>query len=287
MNIAGSYRYRPWRFGLALAAVVWVQSLFGGTLVEEKFDVLKTRTGTYTNVTVTSKTADYVFILHANGMINVKITDLTMDVRRQLGYATTPEPAVTNEVATVAAREAADEHASIAASGQGPEWKLPAGMSLQDLRKLVLQFLLIVLAVSLVIYLFTCFCLRLICIKSNYDPGLLIWIPGFQLIPLFRAAGMSPLWFAAILAPAICTILAATGTFGGSLLVLISPIAPLVAHVVWCINIVKARNKASWLALPLLLPITYFPTLIYLAFSSAAPADEAPPRYKSMALQTA
>src|SRR5687767_7649306 len=53
---------------------------------EEKFDVLKTRTQTYKNVTVTKKTQEWIFILHAAGMVNIRIADLPAETKRKLGY---------------------------------------------------------------------------------------------------------------------------------------------------------------------------------------------------------
>src|SRR6266487_3535493 len=70
---------------LALAA--WsIQASPAGAAPEAIFDVLKTKTGSYTNVTVTSKAEESIFILHAAGMGNLKISELTADAREKLGY---------------------------------------------------------------------------------------------------------------------------------------------------------------------------------------------------------
>jgi hypothetical protein len=53
-------------------------------VTEERFEVLQTKTGLYTNVTVTSKTEEWIFIVHAGGMSNIKISDLTKDVQAKL-----------------------------------------------------------------------------------------------------------------------------------------------------------------------------------------------------------
>src|SRR5262249_15096048 len=40
------------------------------------------------------------------------------------------------------------------------------------------------------VYVFTCHCFRKICQKTGEEPGILIWIPLAQFIPLLRAAQM-------------------------------------------------------------------------------------------------
>jgi hypothetical protein len=285
MKTASIYRYRPGRLGLALFAALCLQSASGATLVEQKFDVLKTRTGTYTNVTVTTKADRYVFILHANGMTNIKITDLPADVQRTLGYAAAlPEPDQTNDVATVAARGAGASNTDVNSPGSIGGRRLPFNFPAIQIAS---QVLYTVIAILVLAYLFTCYCLHQICVKANSQPGLLIWIPGFQLVPLFRAAEMAPVWYLAMLAPAVAGGLAATGTMGSGVLLMLAPIGPIAANIVWCINIVRTRGKAPWLALLLILPITSLFAMLYLAFSSAATAEEPRPKYKSMALQTA
>src|SRR3954468_16485951 len=57
---------------------------------EQTFPVLETKTGAYTNVTVTKKTKDWVFILHSQGVCNIKATDLSTDARIALGYEEPP-----------------------------------------------------------------------------------------------------------------------------------------------------------------------------------------------------
>ena len=53
------------------------------------------------------------------------------------------------------------------------------------------------------LYLLMCYCSMLICHKSGHPPGVLVWIPILQLIPLLRAAGMSPAWLLAFLVPVL------------------------------------------------------------------------------------
>jgi len=125
--------------------------------------------------------------------------------------------------------------------------------------------MVIVLGLGLGVYLFCCYCLALVCKKAGSEPGLLIWFPILQWFPLLEAAGMSGLWFLAFFVPVL----------------------GLVAYVLWCFNIVRAREKSAFVAILLLFPVTNLFALLYLAFSSAAPEEEPPQKYKSMALETA
>src|SRR4051812_46423021 len=70
---------------------------------EQTFPVLETKTGAYTNVTVTKKTKDWVFILHSRGVCNIKSTDLSTEARIALGYEEAPKKGEEGKVAVVTA----------------------------------------------------------------------------------------------------------------------------------------------------------------------------------------
>jgi hypothetical protein len=116
----------------------------------------------------------------------------------------------------------------------------------------------------LFIYFFFCYCCLLICRKTGNEPGLLIWIPVLQLIPLLRSAGMSPVWFLAFLVPVL----------------------NIVVQVLWSFKIVQARGKNGWLALFLILPITGFFAFLFLAFSAAPQAEKSARGPMIMTLET-
>lgn len=236
---------------------VWLPLLFLTTLpvlAEERLDLLETRTGTYTNVTITSKTADWIFILHAGGMGNVKIADLSKDAQIQLGYAKPEKPKATQE--TTPGMEALTELNLPPMAEVQQTWKAEGpGAALNLLSKANLlsaaQALWPVLGLFAVIYLFFCYCCQMICRKTHTSPGWLIWVPVLQLIPLLRAAGMSRLWLFAFFVPVL----------------------NLVAQIIWCVKIVQARGKGPLLVLWLVLPFTGPFAFLYLAFSSAAPVE--------------
>jgi hypothetical protein len=225
---------------------------------EQILPVLVTRNAVYTNVTVTTKTKEYVFILHSTGMANVKVADLSPETRQELGFG-----------------KAEDSKAAAgiqALSGKFlPQIQTTTGPIVERIRKQMEpvepfvrgnpQLMLAVVTIVGGLYLFFCFCCRLICIKARKPASALIWVPVFQFIPLLRAAGMSAWWVLAYLVPVL----------------------NLVVHILWSFQITKARGKAVWIGMFLILPITLPGALMYLAFSSEAETPKVP-RFESMAL---
>jgi hypothetical protein len=217
--------------------------------------VLKTRTGTLTNVTVLNKTATDIYFSHSRGIGNVKISDiddddalhalgLKVEAKAKDQSSSTNSPAMnvlsTAKVALSSARERLQSFPAAAPVLA----KLESLFSVPPPKK-TLQ---IAGAALLVVYLFFCFCLKSICRKAGTDPGALIWIPAFQTIPAFRAARMSGWWFIPSLVPVL----------------------NLFAGLLWSFKIVQARGKSVLVSLALLLPAVNLLAFLYLAFSSAA-----------------
>lgn len=242
---------------------------------EETFDVLQVGTRVYTNVTVTTKAKNYIFILHANGMNSIKTSDLSPELLVKLGYddPEKAEVASTNSATAWAKAEVAkiesdriremrkqivDKWHASQASGK-PAWGnaatlLPTGV------------LLGILGVLIVSYVFHSYCFMLICRKAGYEPGILVWIPLVQMIPLLRAAGMTPLWLIAFLLPGVS----------------------LIAYIVWCFKIAAARGKSVLTGVLLIFPLTAPFAFLYLAFSSgSAPEGDDKREPEIMSLQTA
>jgi hypothetical protein len=260
MNTIRLYPRNARRWVWLLLATAWLHPALGARLVDETFPLLKTRTGTYTNVTVTTRAENYIFILHASGMTSLKIAELPIEVRRQLGYPVTEDPSLsrTNAVTAVAARELADSKKNSNASEAG--WR--TRLSVLHLKS---EFLLTFMAIGLLLHLFISYCFSLICLKANGTRSLLVWIPVLQFVPLFQAAGMSGWW----------------------LLTFFVPFLNIVSMVLWSINITKARGKNIWVAVLLILPVTNLFALLYLAFSSSETEEGPPKKFQAAALQTA
>jgi hypothetical protein len=254
---------------LALAALLMqLPGVVGAT--EETFEVLQIGTRTYTNVTVTTKAKNYVFILHAGGMASVKVGELPPDLQEKLGYAGATAPKVaTNAAAVWAKREIAKINVpQFKKLGKQLEqkWRGKPGASFSAMGSVGPTLIFVVVGVSLLVYLFHCYCLMLICRKTGKPPGVLVWLPVLQLFPMLRAAGMSGWWFLAYLVPGL----------------------NLVAQILWSVKIAKARGKSVWIGVLLLLPVTSPFAFLYLAFSNGASGEEdEEPEPKIMSLQTA
>ena len=239
---------------------------------EDTFEVLQIGTRTYTNVTVTTKAKNYIFILHAGGMASLKVADLSPDLQQQLGYAGPPAPkAATNTAAVWVKKEIAkiDVQQVKDLQKQLEQWRAHPSARLTALARIGSKpnyaVLGIVLLVCLMIYLFYSYCCMLICRKAGHPPGLLVWLPVLQLFPMLRAAGMSCWWLLAFLVPVL----------------------NLVPGILWALKIAKARGKSVWIGVLLLLPVTNLFAFLYLAFSNGASGEEDEgPEPKVMSLQT-
>jgi len=201
---------------------------------------LKTRTATYTNVTVAGKRGTNVFIKHAGGMSNLKIGELTPDARQSLGYAVATSA---NDEASAGSKESRIQR-RVGESTQFIEVQFANGVNLFfGVWEIQLGYASLA-GIALGFLLFCC-CARLLCKKTGTEPGILIWFPVLQMFPLLRAAGMSGWWFLALLVPVL----------------------NLVAWMGWCVNIVITRRKSLWWALLLILPLTSVTAFLYLALA--------------------
>jgi hypothetical protein len=252
-------------FWIPVALLILASKAWGAT--EQTFDILQAGIHTYQHVTVTTKAKRYIFILHSGGMANVKVSDLSEDTLLKLGYelpsAPKPQPSRTPEWArqAVASPQVKQMQEKLSQAWQGA-----ATRGNSYLPVVTPRLIAIVATASIAVYLFFCYCSMLICQKAGNDPGVMIWIPVLQMIPLLRAASMSRWWL--------------VGFF--------IPIVNLIGHVVWCVKIVQARSKTTPLLILLLLPVTSLFAFVFLAFSEAAPKKkEPPPRVELMTLETA
>jgi hypothetical protein len=237
---------------------------------EDVFPVLQVGAETYTNVTVTTKAKNYIFILHANGMTSIKVSQLPEDLREKLGYAipTVRKPA-TNNAALWAKRELSKlsvPRVKELTAQVAQKWRGESTARLSAAGLVGPKLLIAALGILLLIYLFHCYCCMLICQKTGNPPGFLIWLPVVQLLPLLRAAGMSSWWFLAYFVPGL----------------------NLVPLLVWPFAIAEARGKSGWVGVLLLLPVANLFAFLYLAFSGRIPDNmDDEPEPKVMTLQAA
>ena len=111
--------------------------------------------------------------------------------------------------------------------------------------------LLFLCAVALAIYLFYCYCLKLIVEKCGEQPGAIIWVPILQMIPLFRIARMNP-WL---------------------ILLTCVPVANIIILVMVWMRVLKALGRDPIMVLLILfVGVIYIPILAFSASRTAAPA---------------
>jgi len=105
--------------------------------------------------------------------------------------------------------------------------------------------ILFLLVIGLAFYVFFCFCCKRICEKCGVSPGVLIWIPIVQLVPLLQTAKM-PVWM---------------------IILFLIPVVSLIVCIVMWVKICNARGKSGWLVILLFIPIANLIFIPYLAFS--------------------
>jgi hypothetical protein len=101
------------------------------------------------------------------------------------------------------------------------------------------------LVFALALYVFGCFCLKRICEKCGENPGILIWIPIVQIIPLLKVAKME-IWM---------------------IILFFIPLVNIIIGIMMWAKICTARGKSPWLVIMMIIPIVNIAFLPYLAFS--------------------
>jgi len=103
----------------------------------------------------------------------------------------------------------------------------------------------LILVISLAFYIFFCFCCKRICEKCGHQPGVLIWIPIVNLIPMLQVAGMAT-WM---------------------LILFFIPLVNIVVGIMMWAKVCSARGKSPWLVLMMFVPFLNIVFIPYLAFS--------------------
>jgi hypothetical protein len=221
---------------------------------EETFPTLQVGSRVYTNVTVTTKAKNYIFIHHSTGMENIRLADLPEELRNELGYI--PELSRKEKAAAWAKDRLADLKLTDinlrdANAAHLVQLKLQeqSAIVFEKVRALDRKLCGAIMGGILLIHLLFSYCCLLICQKAKQEPGMLIWVPVLQAFPLLRAARMSPVWFF------------------GSILIL----PAIIGSVMWCFKIARARGKSSVVGFFLLLPGISLLAFFYLAFADKVP----------------
>lgn len=103
--------------------------------------------------------------------------------------------------------------------------------------------MVVFLFVFLALHIFMSFCMKKVCEKCGKDPGVLIWIPILQLLPIMEIAGMQT-WM---------------------IVLAFLPIANIVFGVMLILGIAKARNKPPAIAfvIAIFCGIAFWPWLAF------------------------
>ena len=206
-----------------------------------KLDTITADGETYSNAVVFSKSATHVSISHSRGMANIKAESLDVMTQRKLGFLAAEEPATVTKFPTLT---------GIAEDARLQELQERYRKNIEDfMQQLDPTMGYKILALLGILYLFFCYCCWQICRKTSNRAGLFVWLPGFQMIPLLRAAGMSPWLF----------------------LALFLPVVNLIIWIVWCFRICRVRQKSPFLGILMLLPVTNIMAFVYLALSGYGP----------------
>jgi len=235
--VTSARKYCPWSAPAAWCLLLLTAVGASAADTEIKFPTVTADGVTYSNVTIFSKSATHVSISHAGGMASLKAKSLDTTTQRKLGYITAEEPKSELPSLAVGGGQVDPRFREIQERVQRNVEDF-----LQQIDKKSLYQLLTLIGI---LYLFFCYCCMQICKKTNNRPGLLVWIPGLQMIPLLRAAGMSPWLFVTLFIPLVGQIV----------------------QIVWCVRICRVRQKNSLLAILLIIPVTSVIAFVYLALS--------------------
>lgn len=253
--------------GLALSLAIAPFATINARAEEQKFDVLQIGTHTYKNVTVTTKSKDYVFILHSEGMANLKVKDLSAEVRQQLGYIDPPPPKSAATKANDWAKQSLTKIETTQVKAVERQFQALEGKSVYGYR--IPEFnprLIWPIAAGLVaLYLFFCYACLSLCRRTGKKPGLMIWLPVLKTFPLLDAANMPAWLFLALLVPGVNLIVAS----------------------VWCVKIAKARGYGVGQGVLLMLPIINVLVFLFLAFGGGTAPRKEKRRIEIMSLEAA
>jgi hypothetical protein len=217
---------------------------------DRTFESITIQGVTYHQVTLYSQTKTDVILKHDQGLTGLKVARLDNPTLRRLGYHV-KEP----DSKPAAARGIGlDFLSGLLRSGGLQQWTT---LTLVGLLVLTTGF-----------YIYTSYLFWLICVKTEVPPGILVWLPFLQLLPLLRAARMSSRW-------AVALILFVMGTSIGIVqwpqhalwLEILGVVTLLALWGVWAIHICRARGKGIVTVILLLIPGMNYLALLYLAGS--------------------
>lgn len=231
----------------------------------EAIRVLKSKTEDYANVTLLSQTPTHVFIQHSRGTASLKRSNVDESALAQLLSGASGSNAVATAPSTT-------DNTPPKVSDAPPATGESSARSLKDILPqnivvIIMSLWLLILGFLLVLYLFYSYCIKLICVKAGYQPGLLAWLPVLRDYALFRASGMSVAWLLVLLSPGVLLKVVQGRFQGWEYVVLGACLVAVIVHCFWCVRICQARGKGGLAMFFMILPFTYPFAFLYLAFS--------------------
>jgi len=223
-------------------------------VVDRVFEELTLGEHTFTDATVFSKTDQHVTISHAGGLISLKVADLDSTSLKRLGYEVASDSGFSGRWGWVQLDPLRFLLSDVFSSGQSRWFGLGA--------------VIVFICLTVGFYLYTSYLFWLICIKTETTPGISVWLPFLQAIPMLKAARMSGIWAVILLALAIGSAYgrsrwsesAVWFDFGCAL-------SCITLWVAWSLRICQARRKSALIAILLFLPVVNYFALMHLAGS--------------------
>lgn len=247
-------------------------------LALEAIPVLKSKTEDYANVTLLSQTPTHVFIQHSRGTASLKRSNVDESALAQLLTGASGSNVVATASGTT---DNTPPKVSDAPPATGESFARSFKDVLpQNIVVIIMSLWLLILGFLLVLYLFYSYCIKLICVKAGYQPGILAWLPILRDYALFRASGMSVAWLFVLLSPGVLLGVVQGRFQGWEFVVLGDCLVAVIVHCFWCVRICQARGKGILAMIFLIIPFTYPFVFLYLAFSGgeSEETDVAPSR---------
>lgn len=256
------------RFWTAMALCLVIESTIPARAAEVSFVVLHAGGKSYTNAVVTlpagGKIGKTLVINHATGMASIKVADLDDGARVRLGLPPLqPKPASTAKPSSSSSAASANGSAPSSAP-------TPVGISNPGLRKIldlvrgagdriqegfqVSWFEWVVLSAIFVVYLMGCKACKDLCRRAGYPSSIAVWLPIWKRLALFKAVGVSRVWFV-------------IGMF--------IPFVGFWAYVVCCRRLCDTFGRSKWLVWAMIfLPTTPF---AFMALAESSKEDDQEP----------
>jgi hypothetical protein len=251
--------------------------------------VLHVGTDYFTNATVTASST-HVTVIHSRGMTMAKMADLDPDVQRELGFdpgpvkgakATAGSQTSTNTSLFGRLKKAGEDFQAGAEQAQtdretkGPpllralrdraEQEANGATPAERFEKATLVEKLIVLgtfAAIAVLYFLFCNACRQLCRRAGSPSEILVWLPGWKRLALYRATGTSWWWFFLVIIPVLGQLIAFIG------------------WVLCCVRVCDAFRQSRWWAWLMISPL--FGWFVFIYFAKASEADDQEPAVRSM-----